>query len=92
MASAAPPRRAGSKPSSHACALGAHRLRHATTAPVFQFGLLGIELSFVINGFVILMMAKEVRSVPSFVLARILRVYPATTCPSSGYRGPHVGA
>ena len=43
----------------------------------FRLGLLGVELFFVISGFVILMVAERARSVPSFVLARMLRLYPA---------------
>ena len=43
----------------------------------FRLGLLGVELFFVISGFVILMVAERARSVPSFVLARMVRLYPA---------------
>ena len=49
----------------------------ATAAQSFRFGLLGVELFFVISGFVILMVAERARSVLSFVVARALRLYPA---------------
>ena len=43
----------------------------------FRLGALGVELFFVISGFVILMVADRVRSIGAFVLARIVRLYPA---------------
>ena len=49
----------------------------ATAEQSFRLGLLGVELFFVISGFVILMVAERARSVPYFVLARVLRLYPA---------------
>ena len=41
------------------------------------YGLLGVELFFVISGFVILMTLERVPSVPQFALGRIARLYPA---------------
>lgn len=41
------------------------------------YGLLGVELFFVISGFVILMTLERVRSLGQFVLGRAARLYPA---------------
>ena len=49
----------------------------ATAEQRYRFALLGVELFFVISGFVILMVAERARSVPSFVIARAMRLYPA---------------
>ncbi len=43
----------------------------------FRFGLLGVELFFMISGFVIGLVAERSPSVPRFVLARVVRLYPA---------------
>jgi peptidoglycan/LPS O-acetylase OafA/YrhL len=45
-------------------------------APISKYGWLGIELFFVISGFVILMTAVG-RSLRSFVVSRLIRLYPA---------------
>ena len=45
-------------------------------APVAQYGFLGVELFFMISGFVILMTANS-GSLRSFVISRIVRLYPA---------------
>ena len=49
----------------------------ATEGQVFRLGLLGVEMFFVISGFVILRVAERARSIPSFVSARVVRLYPA---------------
>ena len=46
-------------------------------AQVFRFGMLGVELFFMISGFVIGLVAERSPSVPRFVLARAVRLYPA---------------
>ena len=46
-------------------------------AQVFRFGMLGVELFFMISGFVIGLVAERSPSVPRFVLARVVRLYPA---------------
>ena len=43
---------------------------------VFRCGLLGVELFFLISGFVILMVAERTASVQGFLWARVLRLYP----------------
>ncbi|MCW6511436.1 acyltransferase family protein [Lichenifustis flavocetrariae] len=43
----------------------------------FRFGLLGVELFFLISGFVILMVAERTTSVQDFLSARVVRLYPA---------------
>ncbi|RFS83643.1 acyltransferase [Actinomadura spongiicola] len=45
-------------------------------APVAHFGYLGIELAFLISGFVILMAVWN-RGVADFAVARVVRIYPA---------------
>jgi peptidoglycan/LPS O-acetylase OafA/YrhL len=45
-------------------------------APIFKYGYLGVELFFMISGFVILMTAAN-RSLREFVVARMVRLYPA---------------
>ncbi len=44
--------------------------------PIAQYGFLGVEVFFVISGFVIAM-SMEGRGVREFVLARLVRLYPA---------------
>lgn len=46
-------------------------------AQVFRFGLLGVELFFLISGFVIAMVTARTVSVQGFLRARIVRLYPA---------------
>lgn len=46
-------------------------------AQIFRFGLLGVELFFVISGFVIGLVAERSWSLPHFLLARAVRLYPA---------------
>jgi peptidoglycan/LPS O-acetylase OafA/YrhL len=45
-------------------------------APVFKYGYLGVQLFFLISGFVILMSAAS-GSVRGFVVSRVTRLYPA---------------
>jgi peptidoglycan/LPS O-acetylase OafA/YrhL len=45
-------------------------------APAFKYGYLGVELFFMISGFVILMTADR-GSLRSFAISRIVRLYPA---------------
>jgi peptidoglycan/LPS O-acetylase OafA/YrhL len=42
-----------------------------------QYGLMGVELFFVISGFVILMTLESSRSVMQFAINRVARLYPA---------------
>jgi peptidoglycan/LPS O-acetylase OafA/YrhL len=50
------------------------------------FGLLGVELFFVISGFVILMSLERYRNLKAFAVARCARLYPAYTI-SVGFAG-----
>ena len=43
---------------------------------VFKYGFYGVQLFFIISGFVILMTASK-RDAPNFVISRITRLYPA---------------
>jgi len=43
---------------------------------IFKYGLYGVQLFFIISGFVILMTASK-RDAPNFVISRITRLYPA---------------
>ncbi|PSO15034.1 hypothetical protein C7G42_29510 [Bradyrhizobium sp. MOS003] len=43
----------------------------------FYYGLLGVELFFVISGFVILMSLEKANSLAEFALHRAARLYPA---------------
>lgn len=45
-------------------------------APVFKYGYLGVELFFIVSGFVILLTALD-RNARSFIISRITRLYPA---------------
>ena len=45
-------------------------------APVFKYGYLGVELFFLISGFVILMTASS-GSLQKFFVSRVVRLYPA---------------
>jgi len=45
--------------------------------PWTYYGMLGVELFFVISGFVILMTVERGRSLPAFAFARVARLYPA---------------
>ena len=45
-------------------------------APIFKYGYLGVELFFIISGFVILMTASS-GSLRKFAISRIVRLYPA---------------
>lgn len=44
---------------------------------LFRLGLLGVELFFMISGYVILMVASRETSVAHFLIARVVRLYPA---------------
>jgi len=43
---------------------------------IFKYGFYGVQLFFIISGFVILMTASK-RDAPNFVISRITRLYPA---------------
>ena len=45
-------------------------------AEVFKYGSLGVDLFFIISGFVILLTAYN-RDAVSFTISRIIRIYPA---------------
>lgn len=45
-------------------------------APIFKYGYLGVELFFLISGFVILMTASS-GSLQKFIVSRMVRLYPA---------------
>jgi peptidoglycan/LPS O-acetylase OafA/YrhL len=49
---------------------------HYLDKPAY-YGLLGVELFFVISGFVILMTLERIPSLPQFAVGRIARLYPA---------------
>lgn len=49
---------------------------HYVDRPAY-YGLLGVELFFVISGFVILMTLERVKSLTEFVIGRAARLYPA---------------
>lgn len=49
---------------------------HYLDTPAY-YGLLGVELFFVISGFVILMTLERVRSLSQFAMGRACRLYPA---------------
>jgi len=51
-------------------------LQYPLLAPVAKYGYLGVELFFLISGFVILMTAAK-GSLRSFAVSRIVRLYPA---------------
>ena len=44
---------------------------------IFRLGLLGVELFFMISGYVILMVAMRESGVTRFIVARVVRLYPA---------------
>lgn len=66
----------------HFCSLsGLHQWRQATTAfaglrPVTNYGYLGVQLFFLISGYVILLTAWR-RDVAGFVASRVARLFPA---------------
>lgn len=45
--------------------------------PLFQYGYLGVQLFFLISGFVILMTLEKCENIPSFLFRRWLRLFPA---------------
>jgi peptidoglycan/LPS O-acetylase OafA/YrhL len=49
----------------------------ANDQQVIRLGLLGVELFFIISGFVILMVAERSSVISRFVMARVVRLYPA---------------
>jgi peptidoglycan/LPS O-acetylase OafA/YrhL len=55
---------------------GMSNMPYPALAPVAQYGYLGVELFFIISGFVILMTAENA-SLKSFVISRCVRLYPA---------------
>jgi peptidoglycan/LPS O-acetylase OafA/YrhL len=46
-------------------------------SPFAKYGYLGVELFFLISGFVVLMTAEAARRVRDFAISRIVRLYPA---------------
>lgn len=59
---------------------GTHNLRYVDDpAPLFDawWGGFGVQLFFMISGFVILMSAERARRASDFAIARIARLYPA---------------
>jgi peptidoglycan/LPS O-acetylase OafA/YrhL len=50
---------------------------HFATVPVFQYGWLGVQLFFLISGFVIFMTLEKCRGFVDFMLRRWLRLFPA---------------
>jgi len=59
-----------------AAADGLSPLTFSAIAPIAQYGYLGVELFFMISGFVILMTASG-GSLRSFIISRMVRLYPA---------------
>lgn len=55
---------------------GKMRLPYFTLAPLAKYGYLGVDLFFLISGFVILMTAFRC-SAKRFVISRVVRLYPA---------------
>jgi len=51
-------------------------LYYPLLAPTFKYGYLGVQLFFMISGFVILMTAAK-GSVRNFIISRLVRLYPA---------------
>ena len=60
-----------------ACAVMAFHFGSRLPGEPVHFGLLGVELFFVISGFVILLTLEQRRSIGHFVIARAARLYPA---------------
>ncbi len=50
---------------------------HYTNFPLFKFGWFGVELFFLISGFVILMTLEKSRNFADFIKRRWLRLFPA---------------
>lgn len=51
-------------------------VRYPALEPVAKYGYLGVELFFIISGFVVLMSAEH-KTVRQFVVSRVVRLYPA---------------
>ena len=49
---------------------------HSRSIPAFQYGHFGVELFFVISGFVILLTLERSKSIYDFALRRFARLYP----------------
>ncbi|EAQ8060912.1 acyltransferase, partial [Salmonella enterica] len=49
---------------------------YPSLAPVSKYGFLGVQLFFMISGFVILMSASH-GSIQNFTISRMVRLYPA---------------
>ena len=56
--------------------MGCQPCRTSSLAPVAKYGYLGVELFFMISGFVILMTAAN-GSLKGFLISRFVRLYPA---------------
>lgn len=50
-------------------------IKYASFAPVSKYGFLGVNLFFIISGFVILNSARN-KSAKNFIISRIVRLYP----------------
>jgi peptidoglycan/LPS O-acetylase OafA/YrhL len=44
---------------------------------LFQLGMMGVELFFLISGFVIFMTLEKIKSSKDFIISRVIRLYPA---------------
>lgn len=56
---------------------GLSSMPYAPLAPLAKYGYLGVELFFMISGFVVLMTAAASDNVRDFVISRVVRLYPA---------------
>jgi peptidoglycan/LPS O-acetylase OafA/YrhL len=53
-----------------------YSMDHAETTFLFRFGATGVDLFFMISGFVILMSLEKIRSGKDFIINRFARLYP----------------
>lgn len=56
---------------------GLSSMPYAPLAPLAKYGYLGVELFFMISGFVVLMTAAASENVRDFIISRVVRLYPA---------------